>query len=222
MPILNLEYGFLFACNPGTGSSSVSYVLLEQCNSQWFPEKSLKINGVFIEFKHGLLKHIKQYNLIDSKTFDNLFKFCFVRNPYNFLLSDYLRHIQWKELLEDPKSWVHEQPAALKRIEMANKLSFHEYLIWKNKNNKENQTIDLFGDQVDCTNKIYKLEKMDEFLSDFNNKFGVELKMIKKNKTKKSTSIEDNKNLLNKDSINYINKIYEPTFQRYNYPQLEI
>jgi hypothetical protein len=217
MPVLNLEYGFLFACNPGTGSTSVSHALINQCNSQWFPKESIRINQVFIEFKHGLLKQIKQYKLIDSETFDKLFKFVFVRNPYTFLLSDYLRHIQWRELLENPNSWVHQQPAAIERIEFANNSSFQEYLVWKNKGTN---SIDLFYYQTECVDKIYKLEEVDEFLRDFYNRFNFDLKIKQINKTKKSTKMEDNQELLTKDVVNYINEIYEPTFTRYNYPKL--
>ena len=219
MPVLNLEYGFLFSCNPGTGSTSVSNVLINQCNSKWFPEKSIVIGKVFIEFKHGLLKHIKKYNLIDSKTFENLFKFGFVRNPYNFLLSDYLRHIQWRELLEDTNSWVHQQPVAIERIKMANQYSFQEYLKWKN---KETTGIDIFFDSVECTDKVYKLEEMEEFINDFQQRFGILLKMQHINKTKKETTIEANQQLLTKDTIKYINEAYSPTFDRYNYSKLVI
>lgn len=220
MPVLNLEYNFLFACNPGTGSTSVSRVLVEQCNSRYFPEKSLKKNDVVIGWKHGLLKHLRMFDLIDEQTFDDLFKFVFVRNPYTYLLSDYIRHRQWRELIDQKGSWVQNSPSAQERIKMANSCSFREYLTWKNKNRKKNQGIDLFSHQVECANKIYQLEKMEEFLSDFHNKFEVKLEMRKVNRTRKSTSIDDNKDLLTKDVIEYINSTYDPTFVRYNYTKL--
>ncbi|MBR8829278.1 MAG: hypothetical protein DSM107014_15505 [Gomphosphaeria aponina SAG 52.96 = DSM 107014] len=219
MPVLNLEYGFLFACNPGTGSTSVSKVLINQLNSQWFPEKSITSCDVVMGFKHVPLRYIKQNNLIDSTTFNKLFKFCFVRNPYTFLVSDYIRHKQWKELLDKPDSWIQNQPQAQERVKIANSCSFQEYLEFKNRHRKENTTIELFAHQVECTDKFYKLEEMDEFIRDFYDRFKVQLKMVTINKTRKSTKLEDNQELLTKEVCEYINKIYEPSFTRYNYSQ---
>ncbi len=220
MPVINLKHNFLFACNPGTGSTAISRALVKQFDSSYFPEDSVKVNDLVIEWKHGLLKHIKMYDLIDDQTFENLFKFVFVRNPYTFLLSDYIRHRQWKELLDREDSWISSSPRAQERVKIANSCSFQEYLVWKNKNRRIDEKVDLFTHQVECTNKIYKLENMDDFVIDFENKFGMKLVISRVNKTKSSTEIEDNNDLLTQSAIDYINKVYEPTFIRYNYQQL--
>ena len=115
--IFNEEYGFLFVAIQKTGTTSIETILKNQ-NYDVFSSKiysqiawefgSQSIEPKKMNFKHNSAVMLKAYPLLYNR-WDNIFKFCFVRNPWDWLVSHYFFQIKNKEVefTIDFKDWLY-------------------------------------------------------------------------------------------------------------------
>jgi hypothetical protein len=110
--ILSHKYKFIFFCNPKTGSTSIEKTL------EVFQEGEAFNLGLRQVYNHKTVKilfankHIPPLMLkawLPKQTWDSYFKFVFVRNPWDWFVSEWKYHfsprkITMYDLLQNPKS----------------------------------------------------------------------------------------------------------------------
>jgi hypothetical protein len=98
-------------------------------DGQWLPEENLlRPNGkLLVEFKHSTVDQLLRHNLLTRDEVASLLVTTTIRNPFDYWVSDWVRHRRWAPLLDDPTSWVHGQAAAQRRIRAAVELDFLGY-----------------------------------------------------------------------------------------------
>ncbi|MGH2663996.1 MAG: sulfotransferase family 2 domain-containing protein [Actinomycetota bacterium] len=132
MPVISWKHRYLFLMAPGTGSTAVGQgALISQLDGEFFPpEDVLDENGyLIVSHKHAPLGQLLSYGLLTREQAATMFTFSSVRNPFDALVSQYLRlRTKWKEQLKDPSSFVHRQKLMYGRIRLATELSFPDWV----------------------------------------------------------------------------------------------
>lgn len=104
--IFNEEYGFLFVAIQKTGTTSIETVLRNKnynvfnskiYNKVAWDNRSQTIEPKKMNFKHNTAIMLKAYPTLYN-CWDNIFKFCFVRNPWDWLVSHYFFKIRTTEV----------------------------------------------------------------------------------------------------------------------------
>ncbi len=82
-----------------------------------------------VRHKHASLEELIRHGLLEREEAAGLFKFTTVRNPFDSLVTLYVTmRTRYKDLLDDPDSFVHRKSGMTKRIKMADEYPFDEWL----------------------------------------------------------------------------------------------
>lgn len=123
---------FLFVMSPRTGCTSIAYGVvvpyLQACRVPW--KDILDENGkMLVDSKHSTLSDLLRYGLITEEQAGRLFKFCAVRNPFDSLVSLYMKSkTTYAELADDTDSFLHRKPQALEDVRRATEMSFADWV----------------------------------------------------------------------------------------------
>jgi hypothetical protein len=141
MPILSRTRGYLFLMAQGTGCTAVAGgVLVPKLDGEYFPaahildqEGNLRLNN-----KHAKLPELKHQGLLTDEEAVGLFKFTTVRNPFDRLVTDYMRlRTVLREALEELPSKPDEvlkrnpalkNPRLVRKVELAVQYPFSDWL----------------------------------------------------------------------------------------------
>ena len=131
--VISRSRGYLFLLAPRTASTALAHgVLFPHLDGEWIPpEHVLDERGrIVVGRKHTTVPELVRAGLLTRAEARGLFTFCAVRNPFDSLVSHYvkLRTQRRQEAATDPGSWVNRQPGALRSVETASELSFSEWL----------------------------------------------------------------------------------------------
>jgi len=158
---------FVFIHIPKTGGSSLKSIISSKCNIKGF-----KVDGELITW-HG--KSHSKFTKIDKQTYDNYFKFTFVRHPYNWIKSYYNFHKN--------KDKFYKKATGIKVAMNFNYKTFDDYLnyLLKNPMNQTDYFISNGEILVDHVARLESFDKEIEFIFEklnLDNEF--ELKWLKK------------------------------------------
>lgn len=176
---------------------------------------------------HIYYKSLIDKGYLDKKFFKSSFKFCFVRNPYDRLVSLYEYHQVKKRLnlsFDDFVKYLYYEykNKRIPPIGLYNIQTFHKDSKLYHKN--------IYGNQYNCMIKwipsdIGFIGRQETFNSDMD-----ELIRIlgytgnKLETTKINTSRRENylSYYINKETIKYVTKIYKKDFQRFGYQTIQV
>lgn len=93
MAILAREHGLLFIMVPHTGSSAVGRALIESCGGTWLPEKPERDarGDIILPRKHNTVPQLLKHHVIGAEERVGLVAAGTTRNPFDWLVSQYLR-----------------------------------------------------------------------------------------------------------------------------------
>ena len=129
--ILSETYNFLFLLSPGTGSTSVSRALVDAGVGVWCPQEDLQLSPGkegLVPRKHTTYPHFKRWNLL-PRPLAEYQVVTTVRNPFDFWISEYLRHRhRWSAHLENPGSHIFTKASDAESVRQAVELEFPEWM----------------------------------------------------------------------------------------------
>lgn len=134
MAIICREFGLLFIMTPRTACTALGDLLLTHYGGEFLPtEDMLKQDGrLLAQKKHSTLRELLQNNLLTQEEAGSLLKFASVRNPFDSLVSLYLKQrSKYQPLLDDPNSWVSRSPTYARNMRYAATHSFSNWLFKK-------------------------------------------------------------------------------------------
>ena len=134
MAIICREHGLLFIMTPRTACTAVGELLRTHYGGEYLPaEDILDKNGhTRIQQKHSTLPELIENHLLSRGDAAKLLKFAAVRNPFDSLVSLYLKQrTKYQPLLLDPNSWVNRSPAYARNMRYASTHSFSAWLLKK-------------------------------------------------------------------------------------------
>src|SRR3989337_4100861 len=95
MAVISERYRFLFVMSPRPGCTAIAYgVLVPHLQAVRVPGKDIRDGDgkMLVDSKHGTLSDLLGYGLIAPEKAGRLFKFCAVRNPFDSLVSLYVKN----------------------------------------------------------------------------------------------------------------------------------
>jgi hypothetical protein len=141
MPILSRTRNYLFLMTPGTASTAVGEgVLIPKLGGEYFPATHIfdQEGKLTLNKKHASLDLLKRHGLLTIEEIDGLFKFTTVRNPFDRLLTDYIRlrtvlRDALEELPRNPEAVIQRNPELkstriVKNVELAVQYPFSEWV----------------------------------------------------------------------------------------------
>jgi hypothetical protein len=135
MAILGREHGYLFLQAPRTGSSAVGkWVLMPHAGGVDFPAADVRdaSGALIVPQKHCTVSEIRAGGLLSAADIKRLLVFTTVRNPFDSLVTQYLTmRERYVNLIEDPTSWVHNNPVFVRDTRLALDRPFNEWAVQK-------------------------------------------------------------------------------------------
>ncbi|MDZ7813829.1 MAG: sulfotransferase family 2 domain-containing protein [Ideonella sp.] len=129
MAVYSETLRYLFLASPQTGSKAIKKTLIEQFQGKQIPETGKHKNGKQVLKKHHTtLKMLLNSELLTQAQIDQAFKFTGVRNPFDLLVSRYMKHrARHTSQSEDP-DWARQNPDLAARAKQAFDLPFPEWV----------------------------------------------------------------------------------------------
>ena len=131
MAIICRSIGLLFIMTPRTGCTAIGRALREQLDGAWLPsEIILDARGrTVVPRQHCTLGQLRRHGLLSAEEASSLLKVAGVRNPFDSLVSLYQKRAGFPdEKLNDPASWVHQQPRAKAEVYYCRTHSFNQWI----------------------------------------------------------------------------------------------
>lgn len=221
------NHNFIYFASPGTASTSIEHLLLQQLPARY-------INGDETLFKYGTrhaqfpeLKKLKERklllenNILNEIDLDNIVKITSIRNPFAYFYADWYRNRnKWLKELENPDSWVYQQPNKIKQIVKACTLEFSDWLIDQNQNVINNNIIrHLNHDYTNHADLFIRMENLDEDLDLMSKKLKLNkpLEKLTLNKTEVGNDRGEYWQFYSKKARDLVEKYYRPTLLKFDY-----
>ena len=175
MAIICRAHRLLFILTPRTGSSAVAKALCEQLHGENIPEENiLDGDGRFlVSKKHGTLEQLQKYGVIRPEERQQLFVFTCVRNPFDSLVSFYIKKaVTYQPFLDKPDSFVYRIPGYAEDMRWAREHTFNEWIARKYAptlldrllGRRRSGPSSLFSRYTDGTDAIMRFEHLQEDL----------------------------------------------------------
>jgi hypothetical protein len=131
MAILCPRYSLLFIMTPRTACTAIGELLLTQFGGEFIPAKEIldSRGRISVPRKHTTLSQLIQHGLLTVTESESLLKVAAVRNPFDSLVSEYLKkRFKYKPLLSDPSSWINRLPRFAEDIRYCQTHSFNAWI----------------------------------------------------------------------------------------------
>lgn len=134
MAIICRDHRLLFIMAPRTGCTALGRLLKERLGAENLPAQALlNEDGSYrLEGKHATLRQLLSHGLLNPEERRALFVFTCVRNPFDSLVSLYMKKADhYQPLLADPSTWVHRVPGYAKDMEYCRTHTFEQWITKK-------------------------------------------------------------------------------------------
>ncbi len=131
MAIICREKRLLFILAPHTASTAIGVLLRDELGGEWLPPEEVRdANGrITVKRKHTTLRELLAANLLSADERAGLITFSAVRNPFDTLVSLYLKHsVKDQVLLEKPDAWIHGRERKLDNLDFCRDHTFAEWI----------------------------------------------------------------------------------------------
>ncbi len=132
MAIICRKFKLLFILTPRTGSSAVATALCHELEGEYLPAQDIvgESGRIAVPRKHTTLAQLERHGLMPPDERRNVFVFTCVRNPFDTLVSFYIKKaITYQPLLDNPNSFVHRIPGYVEDMRWAREHTFDEWIV---------------------------------------------------------------------------------------------
>ena len=224
MAVFSRKHNYLFLASPQTGSKAINKTLLEQLEGEQVPPSDVRKNGKVVANKHHTtIKMLVNAGLLTREQIDGAFKFTGVRNPFDLLVSRYMK-LRGRFAAEgDKANWAKKNEALTNRVELANTMEFpvwlaevHKEFVSGERNFKGPM---LFLEGVD---HVIRFEKLQEGFDEAMKKIGVKVpvQVVQHNVTVERVEggkKRDYREFYDAPSIALVERLYAPVIERFGY-----
>jgi Sulfotransferase family len=116
---------------PRTACTAIGELLRTQFGGEFIPAKEIldSRGRISVPRKHTTLSQLIQHGLLTVTESESLLKVAAVRNPFDSLVSEYLKkRFKYKPLLSDPSSWINRLPRFAEDIRYCQTHSFNAWI----------------------------------------------------------------------------------------------
>jgi len=172
MAIICRKYRFLFIMTPRTACTAVGQLLLNHYGGEYLPQEDIlgQDGSILVQQKHCTLSDLIGKGILTAADAKGLLKVASVRNPFDSLVSLYLKQrSKYQPLLKDPTSWVNRSPAYARNMRYATSHSFSQWVL-KNCAKRiakklSRRPSSMFGGYTEGTDVVVRFENLAEELT---------------------------------------------------------
>jgi hypothetical protein len=163
MAVVSHEHGFLFVMAPRTGSTALGTLLCEQLGGSWVPpEDILDDEGmILVQRKHSTVAHLVDNGIVPRERARELFKFTAVRNPFDSLVSLWVKkRTSYQSLLDEEDSFVNRLPGFAQDMEFVLTHTFTEWIAREYRLLDDRRPRHLYSTYVNSVDHIMRFEHL--------------------------------------------------------------
>jgi hypothetical protein len=119
---------------PRTACTAIGKLLCEKYGGEFLPQTDISDSKgrITVQQKHSTLGELLRYGVLADAEAKTLLKVASVRNPFDTLVSLYLKQrYKYQPLLADPGSWVNRAPTYARNMKYAQTHSFGRWVLRK-------------------------------------------------------------------------------------------
>jgi len=131
MAIICRRHNLLFIMTPRTACTAIGDLLCKEYQGEFLPSSDMMDSSgrIMVERKHSTLPQLLEHKVLSAEEAQCLLKLAAVRNPFDSLVSLYVKQrFKYKPLLSDPNSWVNQHPRYVKSMKFAQTHSFEQWI----------------------------------------------------------------------------------------------
>jgi hypothetical protein len=130
--IVSYERGYLFVMAPRTGCTAIGErLLIAELDGEYLPHDDVlgPDGAIAVPKKHTTVRQLERAGILTREARARLLTFTAVRNPFDSLVSQYVKmRSKYVPLLDDPDSFVHRTPEYLESMQRAAEMTFEEWV----------------------------------------------------------------------------------------------
>lgn len=229
MAVYSEEYKYIFFANPQTASKAIAKTLRERLSGRALPDRELTRNGKLVaRVHHTTYAQIVDAGLLSEEHLAKLFKVTCIRNPFDQLVSKYIKYCDRNGNNPAKYPWLEGASAPLPEN------SFPQWIEWLGKRFEEMDKIAKGPmDFLDHADHVIRFESIQAGFDEFMRHIGVteHLSVTEYNITKAraeggasapdATTVKKKKKnyteYYDEKCIDVVQKLYEPILTRFNY-----
>ncbi|HSI60263.1 MAG TPA: sulfotransferase family 2 domain-containing protein [Ideonella sp.] len=231
MAVYSEQHKYIFFANPQTASKAIARTLRERLGGESIPDREITRNGKIVARRHhSTYSQLIDAELLTAAQLESLFKFTCVRNPFDQMVSKYLKHCE--RLGNDPAQYPWLEGVATRTPEK----NFTPWLAYEQKRFAEIKKMEkgplAFLEHADLVIRFERLQAgFDEFLAhigvteplsvtEYNITEARKDTAAKDAATAASTAIKRKKNYADyydKPGVAIVEQMFAPIIERFGY-----
>lgn len=170
MAIICRDHRLLFIQTPRTGCTAIEQLLKDRFGGEQLPAENVCDADGYIKVpsKHCTVQQLLDHGVISAADASKLLVFAGVRNPFDSLVSLYVKKGQgYQHELADPDSWVHKVRGYVDEMEYCRTHSFDEWIekhykvSWMDRVLGRGQR-ELYGRYTRGANRVIRFERLQQ------------------------------------------------------------
>ena len=176
MAVLSRSLGYLFIMAPRTASTATAIHLCTRYEGQRIPRRDLHNpdGTIAVDRKHATLSTLIQHGVIKAAQVNRLFTFTAVRNPFDSLVSLWVKkRTSYQELVGDPTSFVERKPGLADDLRWVLDHTFDEWVAHEYGHLDDGGPHHLYGGYIDGVDFIMRFETLQGDFAEAMRRIGV-------------------------------------------------
>lgn len=224
MAIICRSYNLLFIMTPRTACTALGELLLKEYGGEYLPKKDILDNkGIFkVQQKHCTLSQLIDNKILSEKDASTLIKFTVVRNPFDSIVSLYIKKkFKYKSLLDEPASWVYKLRDYAEDMKYAQNHSFNAWIFKNYKRSFSKRFFgfnpSMFGMFTEGMDEIIRFENVQYDFRKLLDKFNISKKVEIPSVNRTSERKKGYKQYYSSFSRRFIEYVYKVDLKKYGY-----
>jgi hypothetical protein len=173
--VYSSRFNYIFFANPQTASKAIAKTLTKALDGQAMPDWDLRRQGdLQIKKHHATWQDLQDAGLMTREQLDGLFKFTSVRNPYDLLVSRYLK--RKGRFVNEPNKyrWAQANPKIKASMDAAQEQPFAEWVLGQlHKHRDKGSTIKGPLEYLDHADYVIRFEALQDGFDEVLRRLGV-------------------------------------------------
>lgn len=225
MAVFSTRYRYIFFANPQTASKAIARTLLEALDGQPMPQREIRADDgeILVKKHHATWRDLQDHGLMTRAELDGLFKFTCVRNPYDLLVSRYLK--RKGRFTADPARyrWAQDNARIHASMGAAQSMGFPEWVGRELQRHRDKgSTVKGPLEYLDHADHIIRFEALQQGFDEVLQRLGVAqpVPIVAENVTSERAEQGERRHYstyYDDDSRAWVAKAYAPIIERFGY-----
>lgn len=227
MAVFSERYNYIFFANPQTASKAIAKTLIDKVDGKQMPEKEITRDGnLLVRKHHASYSQLVEADLMSAAKLDGMFKFTCVRDPFDQLVSKYLKHCERLKNDETSYPWLKKAKRGTIGVDEAT-VKNRGFALWllhlRERYVKTSKIEDNIMDFLDHADLVLRFESLSDGFAEFLKRVGIEesIPIVEFNVTEARAEAPKKKrnyaDFYDPASVKLVETMYAPVIERFGY-----